>query len=219
MPWTTLPSRLLACKLEVYSHIGVEYSDIGLPWWSSSKESTHRCKRGRFDPWIRKFPWKRKWQPTPLLLLGNPMDSGAWWATVHEVTKSRTLLSDWACKIRYISLDGVVYPKLSGVTSLSILEPCKGQWTWFDSRGAAHCWAEPRCMVLSQFWKSTDAQKIALMCPLMLGLLENGRTAFSNKLVHQGSPRIELDNWKLYLNHKYQLSVPVCVCLFFPLSN
>ena len=26
--------------------------------------------------------------------LGNAMDRGAWWATVHEVTKSRTRLSD-----------------------------------------------------------------------------------------------------------------------------
>ena len=151
VPWTTLPSRLLACKLEVYSHIGVEYSNIGLPWWSSGKESTRQCKRGRFDPWIWKVPWKRKWQPTPLLLLGNPMDRGAWWAPVHVVMKSRTLLSDWACKIRYIFLDGVIYPKLPRVTSLSILELCKGQWTWFDSRGTAHCWAEPRCLVLSQF--------------------------------------------------------------------
>ena len=26
--------------------------------------------------------------------LRNPMDSGAWWATVHGVSKSRTQLSD-----------------------------------------------------------------------------------------------------------------------------
>ena len=26
--------------------------------------------------------------------LGNPMDRGAWWATVHEVTKSETQLSN-----------------------------------------------------------------------------------------------------------------------------
>ena len=26
--------------------------------------------------------------------LGNPMDRGAWWTTVHEVTKSQTLLSN-----------------------------------------------------------------------------------------------------------------------------
>ena len=28
----------------------------------------------------------------------NPMDRGAWWATVHGVTESQTWLSDWACK-------------------------------------------------------------------------------------------------------------------------
>ena len=27
----------------------------------------------------------------------NPMDRGAWWATVHGVTKSQTWPSDWAC--------------------------------------------------------------------------------------------------------------------------
>ena len=43
-------------------------------------------------------------------------------------------------------------------------------------------------------WKSTDAQKIAFMRPLTLGLLENGLAAFSNQLVCQGSPRIELYN-------------------------
>ena len=31
--------------------------------------------------------WRRKWQPTPVFFLGNPMDRGAWRATVHGVTK------------------------------------------------------------------------------------------------------------------------------------
>jgi len=31
--------------------------------------------RRRFDPWVRKIPWKRKWQSTPVLLLENPTDS------------------------------------------------------------------------------------------------------------------------------------------------
>ena len=41
----------------------------------------------------------RKWQPTPALLpgvLGNPMDRGAWWATVHGTAKSQNV-SDSAC--------------------------------------------------------------------------------------------------------------------------
>ena len=34
-------------------------------------------KRDRFNPWIQKIPWRRKWQPTPVFLLENPMDIGA----------------------------------------------------------------------------------------------------------------------------------------------
>ena len=41
---------------------------------ASSKESTcqcRRCKRCRFNPWVRKIPWRRKWQPTPVFLPGK----------------------------------------------------------------------------------------------------------------------------------------------------
>ena len=27
-----------------------------------------QCGRPGFDPWVRKIPWRRKWQPTPILL-------------------------------------------------------------------------------------------------------------------------------------------------------
>ena len=39
--------------------------------------------------------WRRKWQPSPVFCLENPMDRGAWRATVHGITKSRTRLSDF----------------------------------------------------------------------------------------------------------------------------
>ena len=144
-----------------------------LPGGASGKESAcqcRRCKRHKFDPWVRKIPWSRKWQPTLVFLprkfhglrilvgyrpwghkgsdtsvqlstlsqlgfpggsvvkslpanagdagdtssipgtgrfpgggngnllqyfcLGNPMDRGAWWATVHRVAKSQAWLSD-----------------------------------------------------------------------------------------------------------------------------
>ena len=42
--------------------------------WSSGEESTCQCKRHRkcrFDPWIGKIPWSRKWQPTPVFLPGT----------------------------------------------------------------------------------------------------------------------------------------------------
>ena len=28
-------------------------------------------KRRRFDPWVRKIPWRRTWQPTPVFLPGE----------------------------------------------------------------------------------------------------------------------------------------------------
>ena len=30
-----------------------------------------QCGRPEFDSWIRKIPWRKKWQPTPVFLLGE----------------------------------------------------------------------------------------------------------------------------------------------------
>ena len=30
-----------------------------------------QCGRPGFDPWVRKIPWRRKWQPTPVFLPGE----------------------------------------------------------------------------------------------------------------------------------------------------
>ena len=43
----------------------------GLPWWLSSKESACQCRRHRFNPWVRKIPWRRKRQPTSVFLPGD----------------------------------------------------------------------------------------------------------------------------------------------------
>ena len=70
---------------------------LGLPRWLSGKESACWCWRHRFDPWVGKIPWRRKWQPTPVFLLGKfHGQRGAWWAIVHGVAKSWTWLSHWA---------------------------------------------------------------------------------------------------------------------------
>ena len=43
----------------------------GLPWWLGGKEPSCQCRRLGFDPWIKKIPWRRKWQPTPVFLPGK----------------------------------------------------------------------------------------------------------------------------------------------------
>ena len=40
----------------------------GLHWWLGGKESACQRRRCRFNPWIGKIPWRRKWKPTPVFL-------------------------------------------------------------------------------------------------------------------------------------------------------
>ena len=45
------------------------YISWGCPIGTSSKESACQCRRHKrygFDPWVRKIPWRRKWQPAPV---------------------------------------------------------------------------------------------------------------------------------------------------------
>ena len=46
----------------------------GLPRWPSGEKSTRQCRRHRrhrLNPWLRKTPWRRKWQFTPEFLPGK----------------------------------------------------------------------------------------------------------------------------------------------------
>ena len=68
---------------------------MGFPGGTSGKEATYQCRRHErlgLDPWIGKILFGRAWQPLQYSCLENPMDRGAWQATVHRVTKSQTLL-------------------------------------------------------------------------------------------------------------------------------
>ena len=57
---------------------------IRLFWWLSGKEFTGKYK---LDLWVRKIPREGNGNTLQYSYLGNPMDRGAWWATVHKVTK------------------------------------------------------------------------------------------------------------------------------------
>ena len=44
---------------------------MDFPGSASGKEPACQCRRHKrlgFDPWVRKIPWRRKWQPTPVFL-------------------------------------------------------------------------------------------------------------------------------------------------------
>ena len=87
----------------VLSSIGPSVQEIstssrGFPGGTSGKESTCQCRRHkgcRFNPWIKKIPWSRAWQPTPVFLPGEShrqrnlgsVDSESWtwlkWLSTH----------------------------------------------------------------------------------------------------------------------------------------
>ena len=74
-----------------------------LPWRCSGKESAcqyRKCRRCRFDPWIGKIPWERKWQPTPVFLPGKPQGQ-----------RSLVGYSPWDFRVQH-----------DGVTTCAILE-------------------------------------------------------------------------------------------------
>ena len=75
---------------------------IGLWSWSSSALD-HSDSLNSNSPFIWKcqkdLSWRRQWYPTPVLLPGNPMDGGAWWAAVHGVATSLTQLSDFTFSV------------------------------------------------------------------------------------------------------------------------
>ena len=42
-----------------------------LLWWLSGKESACQCRRCMCDLWVRKIPWRRKWQHALIFLPGK----------------------------------------------------------------------------------------------------------------------------------------------------
>ena len=85
---------------------------LDFPGGASGKESTcqgGRCRRCRFDLYVRKIPGSKKWQFTPVFLLGK-LPGGL---QFRGVTKSWTGLSKWA-------LDGLLRPLTSKLFFFSL---------------------------------------------------------------------------------------------------
>ena len=66
-------------------------------WHSGSEVKASACKAGDLGsvPGSGRSPGEGNSNPLQYSCLKNPMDGGAWWATVHGVAKSWTRLSDF----------------------------------------------------------------------------------------------------------------------------
>ena len=70
--------------------------ELGFPGGAGGKEDTCWCRRCKFDPWVGKIPWSRKWQLTPVFLPGKFHGQRSLADYSHGTTKSWAWLSDWA---------------------------------------------------------------------------------------------------------------------------
>ena len=64
----------LMVKFIEVMHLNVSMGSSGFPSGANGKEHCCHCWRGkryRFDPWVRKIPWKRAWQPIPVFMPGE----------------------------------------------------------------------------------------------------------------------------------------------------
>ena len=66
-----LPTVQFCFQFSDECYIIIDMYINGLPWWLSGEEPACQCRRCEFIPWVRKIPWRRKWQPTPVFLPGK----------------------------------------------------------------------------------------------------------------------------------------------------
>ena len=77
-------------RLSHFPFLSFFYIYTGFPGGAGGKESTcqwRRHKKCEFDPWVEKILWRRAWQPTLVVLLGEPHGH-----------RSLVGYSPWGCK-------------------------------------------------------------------------------------------------------------------------
>ena len=102
---------IMLCVLHIYSLTWIVITDkyvyiqlsLMAQWW---RICLH-CRRCEFDPWedVGRSPGGGHGNPLQYSCLENPMDRGAWRATLHGFTKSRTQLKRQSTNISiYLSI-------------------------------------------------------------------------------------------------------------------
>ena len=76
---------------------------------SDGKVSAYNAGDPGSMPGSGRPPGEGNGNPLQYPYLENSMDGGAWWATVHGVTKSRTRLSDFTLRVQFSGLNAVTY--------------------------------------------------------------------------------------------------------------
>ena len=91
--WTEKPAGLQSMGSQrvrqewATEHSHIQEADLGFPGGTSGKEPACQCQRHGFDPWVRKIPWRRKWQLNPVFSPGKSNGQRSW-----------PFYNPWGCK-------------------------------------------------------------------------------------------------------------------------
>ena len=128
---------------------------MGFPAGSSGKESTCKCRSCRIHPWVRKIPWRRKWQSILVFLLRSmvgysPRGSKQLDATENTSMWDFMLIWQGPCS----SVHGDYPSNNTGVGSLSLLQQVFP--TQELNQGLLHC---RRILYQLSYQRSPQAHK------------------------------------------------------------
>ena len=105
--YSVLRMKRHACTLRTLSYVkhcchkrrtrvrfhAYEVPGTRLPWLLRQQRIYLQCGRPRFNPWVKESLWRRKWQPAPVFLVENSMDSKAQWGRKEQDTTKQLTLS------------------------------------------------------------------------------------------------------------------------------
>ena len=106
--------------------IAVHCSCEGFPGGASYKEPVCQCRKHKslwFDPWVRKIPWRRAWQPTPVFLSGESHEQrslagyGPWGHKESYLTEVILAHTHSSCKVILI----ITLPELNDTEQFSLV--------------------------------------------------------------------------------------------------
>ena len=89
LEWVAMPSSRGSSWLRDWTCVSKVF-----PHSSISKIVCLQCRRPGFDSWVRKIPWRRKWQPIPVFLLGESHGQRSLAGYSLWVCKSRTQMNN-----------------------------------------------------------------------------------------------------------------------------
>ena len=70
--------------------------------WLKQERIHLQCRKTRFDPWVGKIPWRRKWRPTPVFLPGQSHGQRSLAGYSPWVANSRTWLRQLSTHTRRV---------------------------------------------------------------------------------------------------------------------